>query len=88
MTCSSSPSSRTTYVLGDTTCVRTVQVTQETFNTYSDPCAYLLSDLADTIKIDIDVPLTSSLSCSFVSVSVLSGGQKYYVWDVTATWTS
>ena len=70
-----------------TTCTRSASVQQTTFDVYVDPCAALLSVLADQVRVDMSVPATSVLTCALVSVTVLSDGRRVYIWDVTATWT-
>lgn len=85
--CATSSASTLTVTVGTTTCSQPATVVQTTFNVYSDPCASLLATLADQIKIDMSVPSTSTLTCSLVSVSILSDGRRSYRWDVTATWT-
>lgn len=85
--CSTSSASTLTVTVGITTLTRLAVVVQTTFNVYADPCAYLLSTLADQIRIDMSTPSTSILFCSLVSVTTLSDGRRSYRWDVTATWT-
>lgn len=81
------PASTLTVTVGVTTLTLPATVVQTTYNTYSDPCDFLLTTLADQVKIDMSVPSTSTLTCSFVSVTTLSDGRRSYRWDVIATWT-
>jgi len=85
--CFTSTSSTLTVVVGGTVHVRSAAVTKTSFDVYVDPCASLLSTLASQIKIDMGVPASSTLTCSFTSVSLLSSGKRTYQWDVAATWT-
>ena len=85
--CSPSSSPTFTVTVADTTCVRAASVVQTTFDSYSDPCGYLTSSLADQIRTDMSVPPTSTLTCAVVSIVNLSDGRRVYTWDVTATWT-
>lgn len=81
------PASTLTVTVGVTTLILPATVVQTTFNVYSDPCDFLLTTLADQVKVDMSVPSTSTLTCSLVSVTTLSDGRRSYRWDVTATWT-
>lgn len=85
--CDSSSGPTLEVTVTDTTCVRTAVVVQITYNVYVDPCGYLTTVLADQVRTDLDVPTSSVLTCSLVSVSILSDGRRSYRWDVTATWT-
>jgi hypothetical protein len=76
-----------TVTIGSTTLTLPAVVVEDTFNVYSDPCDFLLNNLAEQIKVDMSVPLSSTLTCAVVSVTTLSDGRRSYRWDVIATWT-
>ena len=81
------PATTLIVTVGVTTLTLPATVVQTTFNVYVDPCDFLLTTLADQVKIDMSVPPTSTLTCALVSVTTLSDGRRSYRWDVTATWT-
>lgn len=85
--CSTSSAPILEVTVASTTCTRSASVVQTTLNVYSDPCGYLTTSLASQVRVDMAVPAAAVLTCSLVSVSVLSDGRRVYTWDVTATWT-
>lgn len=76
----------TTSVTG-TTITKSASVVLETFDSLSDPCAFLQAQLAPQILVEMGAPAGSSLSCSVDSVSILADARRQYRWTVGTTWT-
>lgn len=70
-----------------TVSTRTASVILQTFDTLTNPCNYLQDQLADRIIAEINAPSGSSLTCSFVSVSMMSDARREYRWTVEVSWT-
>jgi len=70
----------------DTTVSKTAAVVLETFDSLSDPCAFLQDQLLDQILLELGAPSGSSLSCSVDSVSILDNARRQYRWTVSTTW--
>jgi hypothetical protein len=67
--------------------VQTISVVLRTFDTLTDPCNYLLTQLSDRIRAEVSAPSSAVLVCSLVSVSMMSDARREYRWTVTASWT-
>jgi len=69
------------------TVTQTIFVVYSTFDTLSDPCAYLLSQLSSYVLEEVGAPSSAFLTCSLLTSSILSDARREYRWNVTATWT-
>lgn len=71
-----------------TTTSQSVSVVLRTFDTLSDPCGYLLTQLDDRIRTEISAPDSAVLTCALISVSMMSDAKREYRWTVTTSWTA
>lgn len=83
------PASRAslTTTITQTVIERTASVVVETYDTYLEPCTYLLDQLSARILADMEAPPDSVLSCSLSSYSISSNGLRRYVFSVGTSWT-
>jgi len=79
--------SELTATVTSTATTQTISVVLRTFDTLTNPCNYLLTQLASRIRAEVGAPSSAVLVCSLVSVSTLSNAQREYRWTVTASWT-
>lgn len=79
--------SNLTATVASTATTQTISVVLWTYDTLTNPCNYLLTELASRIKVEVGAPTTATLVCSLVSSSLLSDARREYRWTVTASWT-
>lgn len=76
-----------TTSITSTTISKTLLVVLKTFDTFTDPVAWLHSQLASRLLADLDAPSTAILLANLLSYSILGDGRRDYRWTVTVTWT-
>lgn len=81
--------SEVTTSITTTTTTQVIRVVMRTFDTFVDPVAYLSSQLASQILVDIGAPSNATLtSVTLLSYTILGDGRREYRWTVVVSWTS